>query len=86
MGIFGSSEKKIEEKVVDSVGHVNNNIVIQQAKDVHQQAGLNEKMLYTMFFMCAIEVFKLATYLYIKFKKNIKKKYNQQPNNVNHNA
>lgn len=29
MGIFESSEENMEEKTMDSTGHVNNNIVIQ---------------------------------------------------------
>lgn len=82
MGIFGSSEEKVDQKTVESTGQVNNNVVIQQqARDVHTQAELNVKMLYTMYCMCAIEIFKIGTYLYVKFKKNIKKKYNQQQNN-----
>lgn len=37
MGIFGSSEENVEQKIVDSNGQVNNNIVIQEARlFVHQ--------------------------------------------------
>lgn len=78
MGFFGSSEENVEQKTVDSTGHDNNNIIIQEAKDTHDQVRLNEKVLYTMYFMCTIEVFKLGVYLFLKFKKNLKKKYNQQ--------
>lgn len=85
MGIFGSSEEKVDQKTVESTGHVNNNVVIQQqARDVHTAAELNVKMLYTMYFMCAVELFKIGTYIYVKFRKNLKKKYENQ-NNANRN-
>lgn len=86
MGIFGSSEENIDQKAVDSTGHVNTNIVIQEAKDTHEQLKINEKMVHIMYVMCGIELLKLGVYLYYKFVKNIKKKYvrsglgNQQSN------
>lgn len=44
--IFGSSEERVEEKTIDSNGQVNNNIVIQEARDIHSQLQYNEKLLY----------------------------------------
>lgn len=83
MGIFGSSEESMEVKTVDSVGHVNNNIVIQEAKDVHDQLKTNENMLFAMYFMCSLELIKFGLFIFYKFKKNIKKRYNQQERNAN---
>lgn len=78
MGIFGSSEERVEEKTVDSTGHVNTNIVIQEARDTHDIAKGNEKMLTVMYIMCLLETIKIAIYLYKCFKKNLKKKYGNQ--------
>lgn len=75
MGLFGSSEENVEEKMVDSTGHVNTNIIIQEARDTHEQVKMNEKMLITMYIMCGIEVIKLSLYLFNTFKKNLKKRY-----------
>lgn len=79
MGLFGDSseENNVEEKMIDSMGHVNNNIIIQEAKDTHAQVKMNEKMLMTMYIMCGIETIKLIIYLYNTFKKNLKKKYQE---------
>lgn len=80
MGIFGSSEEHIEEKLIDTTGQVNNNIVIQEAKDVHEQLKTNENTFIVLCVMCSIEVIRLGLYLYYKLRKNIKKQYN---NNFN---
>lgn len=80
MGIFGSSEENMDQKVVDSTGQVNNNIVIQEARDTHEQVKINERMLTTMYIMCVVEIIKLGVYIYNRFKKNLKKKYNQNGN------
>lgn len=45
MDIFRSSEEFIEKKTVDSMGHVNNNIVIQEARDTHNQKFISELQL-----------------------------------------
>lgn len=75
MGIFGSSEERVEEKVVDSTGHVNNNIVIQEAKDTHSQVILNQKLLYATYILVCAEIIKLGVYIYCNIKKNLKKRY-----------
>lgn len=75
MGWFDSSEEQIEQKMVDSNGQVNNNIIIQEAKDVHDQLRLNEKVLNVMYTMCGIELLRLGMYIYVKFVRRMKKKY-----------
>lgn len=82
MGIFGSSEENIEQKAIESNGQVNNNIIIQEAKDVHEQLKLNERLLNMSYIICAIEILKLAMYMYCKFTKKIKKKYDKTNNNT----
>lgn len=80
MGGLVSSEENIDEKVVDSTGHVNNNIVIQEARDTHEQLRTNERMLNVTYIICAVAVLKLGLYLYCKFIRKLKKKYNR--NNI----
>lgn len=75
MGFFGSSEERVEEKTVDSNGHVNNNIVIQEARDIHSQMLYNEKLLYATFILVVFEVIKLAIHLFNSYRKRIKKIY-----------
>lgn len=82
MGIFGSSEENNEEKVIDSMGHVNNNIIIQEAHDTHEQMRINEKILIITYIMCGLQIFKVGIYLYCKFLKNVKKRYSQTSNNT----
>lgn len=81
MGIFGSSEEVNNEKTIDTAGNVNNNIVIQQqeAKDVHNQLMLNQKMLIAAYFLVFFEVVKLIIYSYTQFRKNLKKRYADKP-------
>lgn len=83
MGLFSSSEERIEEKTVDTTGTVNNNIILQEARDTHDQMRLNEKMLFVMYTMCTVEVVKLAIYVYCNFRRKIKKRYANQTNNDN---
>lgn len=75
MGWFSSSEENFEEKTVDSTGHVNNNIIIQEAKDTHEQVLINEKMMLATYLLVFAEVVKLCIYLYTQWRSNIKKKY-----------
>lgn len=82
MGWFDSSEEQIEQKMVDSNGQVNNNIIIQEAKDVHEQLRLNEKLLTVMYTMFGIELLRLGMYIYFKFIKSIKKKYGRNNNDA----
>lgn len=75
MGSSNSSEERSEERLVDSSGHVNNNIIIQEAKDTHQQAILSEKLLFATYILVALEIIKLAICSYNVWKRQIKKKY-----------
>lgn len=89
MGIFGSSEEKTEEKMVDSTGHVNNNIIIQEAKDTHHQMLLNEKLLMATYVLVFLEIIKLMMYSFCAYKKYLKRKYlknKQTSNSTNRNV
>lgn len=78
MGWFDSSEEIIEEKLVDSSGHVNNNIIIQEAKDTHLQAALSEKLVVGTYVLIALETIKLAICFYNMWRRQIKKRYNNE--------
>lgn len=78
MGWFSSSEEVVEENVVDSNGHVNNNIVIQEAKDTHTQAALSERLLVATYILVGLEVAKLTICFFNMWKRQIKKKYNKE--------
>lgn len=75
MGWFTSSEEIVEENLVDSNGHVNNNIVIQEAKDTHQQLLVNDKLLWATYILVLAEVVKFGIYLFCSYKKTMKKRY-----------
>lgn len=75
MGFFGSDEQSVEEKAVDSTGHVNNNIIIQEARDTHGQLVISEKLLFGTYVLISIELIKLLIIVLSAFKKHIKKKY-----------
>lgn len=75
MGIFGSSEENVEEKNIDSAGHVNNNIVIQEAKDTHSQLIVNEKLLYASYALVFFELIKLGMYVFTGYRRRLKKAY-----------
>lgn len=80
MGWFDSSEEIVEEKLVDSNGNVNNNIIIQEAKDTHIQAALSEKLLFGTYILITIETLKLMICIYGMWKRQIKKKYDNNRN------
>lgn len=83
MGWFSASEEVTEEKLVDSTGHVNNNIIIQETKDTHLQAVISEKLLFAAYVLIAIEILKLGICSYNAWKRHIKRKYD---NNDGRNA
>lgn len=78
---FSSEEVRTEEKTVDSNGHVNNNIIIQEARDTHSQMIINEKLLFATYVLCLMEVIKLVLYCVGAYNKFIKKKYSGQNRN-----
>lgn len=77
MGWFGPDEVTNEENLVDTHGHVNNNIIIQEAKDTHLQTAITEQLLVVTYIMMAIEILKLAICSYNAWRKQIKRKYNK---------
>lgn len=83
MGSSESSEVKIEVKIVDSNGQVNNNVIIQEAKDTHVQMLLNEKLLWATYSLVLIELSKLCIYIFCSYKKNLKKKYQSEKEKTN---
>lgn len=76
MGWFSPDVETNEENLVDSSGHVNNNIIIQEAKDTHLQTAISEQLLIATYAMIAIEILKLAICSYNVWRKRIKRKYN----------
>lgn len=79
MGFFGSSEEETDTKIVDSNGQVNNNIVIQEAKDVHKQMLSSEYLVIASYFLCFAEIVKIVIYIYTSHQRRMKRKYNQKP-------
>lgn len=73
MGIFGDSDE--ETKMVDSNGQVNNNIIIQEAADIHDQTRNSERVLSVMYIMVVLEAIKICIYIYNSFVRRMKKKY-----------
>lgn len=83
MGSSESSEVKTEQKFVDANGQVNNNIIIQEAKDTHAQMLLNGKLLYATYFLILIELLKLSLYSFCAYKKSLKRKYQKEKKSEN---
>lgn len=75
MGSSESSEQRTEEKMVDATGQINNNIIIQEAKDTHIQMLLNEKLLMASYILIGFETIKLIVYCYTQYQIKMKKKY-----------
>lgn len=82
MGIFGSSEEstEVENKVIESNGHVNNNIIVQEANDTHSQMILSEKLLFGTYILIGLETIKIAICLFGAYRRHMKKKYQQNQN------
>lgn len=72
---MGNGDSKQEAKTIDSNGQVNNNIVIQEAKDIHQQTEHFQQMLIIMYIRCFLEVIKICIYIYNCHLKKLKKRY-----------
>lgn len=75
MGWFGSSEEETEIKTVDSNGNINNNVIIQEAKDTHSQMLIGERLLCATYILVGAEVIKLGIYLFTCLRRAFKKKY-----------
>lgn len=77
MGWFDSSEEASETKTVDTNGNVNNNIIIQEAKDTHLQMLASERLLFATYILVAAEGIKLFIFLFGQLKRTWKKKYSK---------
>lgn len=75
MGWFGSEEQVSESKTVDSVGHVNTNIVIQEAADTHSSMIISEKLLFATYLLVGAEILKLGLYATQSIRRYFKKRY-----------
>lgn len=77
MGWFGdtSEEVDIESKTVDSNGNINNNVIIQEARDTHSQMLLNERLLFATHLLVGAEILKLGIYIFHAIRKSLKKRY-----------
>lgn len=73
----GSSSKEDEVNLVDTNGQVNNNIIIQEAKDTHEQLKMSESLLFATYFICVCELIKIFIYLLNAYNKKMKKRYQQ---------
>lgn len=81
MGIFGSSEESTEIKAIDSNGQVNNNIIIQEARDTHAQLAISEKLVFGTYVLIALEAFKIGICLVSAYRRHIKKRYQKDAEN-----
>lgn len=75
MGWFSSDEEETEVKTVNSNGNINNNIILQEARDTHSQMMINEKMLLATYALVLAEIVKLGIYLFHSLRKTLKRKY-----------
>lgn len=82
MGGSSSSEETSESKMVDTSGNVNNNIIIQEAKDTHHQMLVAEKLLVATYLLVSAEGIKLLIFLFIQLKQTFKKKYSKTNSNA----
>lgn len=62
-------------KTVDTTGNVNNNIIIQEAKDTHSQMIIDEKILFATHVLIGIKVLQLTIYAFHALRKMFKRKY-----------
>lgn len=70
-----ASQEETELKMVDTNGNVNNNIIIQQkeAKDVHTQMLISEKLYWVNCILIMFEVWKVGVYIFHSVKKSWKR-------------
>lgn len=79
MGLWSSSEET-DSKVVDTNGQVNNNVIIQEANDTHDQLLVNGKLLIATYILVAFEIIKILIYAFAAYKKKMKKTYRNNNN------
>lgn len=76
IGILSSSEKNVENKVVDIMVNINNSIGLTQqekARDTHNRVILNQKIYIASCLMVLVEVVKLTVFATFSLKKKLKK-------------
>lgn len=81
MGWFSSDEEVTEVKTVDANGNINNNIIIQEAKDIHAGLLMNEKLLFATYLLVGFEMLKVGLYLFQTIRRTLKRKYQARPTN-----
>lgn len=69
---MGSSPSQHETKTIESTGHVNNNLVIQETEDVYSM-----EIVILLSVLCILKILEIGIYLYTKYKQQMKKKYTQ---------
>lgn len=86
MGNQPSSKEETEVKMIDSNGNINNNIVFQnEAKDVHQQLLMSEKIYLATCVLIMFEIWKMSIYVFHSVKKSWVRRYGKGNNNNNNN-
>lgn len=69
---MGSSKSKATK--IDSAGQVNNNIVVEDTVNVH-----NEQFLIILWIICAIKIIEFIMHIARHYGKGLKKKYTNAP-------
>lgn len=82
MGIFGSSEESTEIKSIDTNGQVNNNIIVQEAKDTYSQLLISEKLITGTYVLIALETIKIAICLFSAYRRHMKKRYQKKEDRI----
>lgn len=71
---MGGGESKVETKTVESTGHVNNNLVIQEPVPIQ-----TDEIIILLCVIAVIKILELGIFVYKQHVKGIKKKYNNDP-------
>lgn len=68
--IMGSGPSQQQTKTIESTGHVNNNFVVQETEDVYSM-----EIVILLSLLCLLKTLEFISFLYIKYKQSLKKKY-----------
>lgn len=78
---MGNKNSNPEHSNVESTGHGYNNIIIQEAEDIHDQLAVHRDLLSATYILIFFEMIKLIAFIYIgcvrKFKKYSKNGHGQ---------
>lgn len=69
---MGSSPSQHETKTIESTGHVNNNVVIQETEDIYSM-----EIVILLALLCVLKILEFGSFLYTKYRQQLKKKYTQ---------